>query len=127
MKRRPARKTATRTSRNPSRKAVRKYLIPAEDLPYARKMLPRGAILYGILRSQAASGTRTIGLVVAKGKEIRRVPPSWGKAAGLRYNERSDGFVFTGGGYSAMLEAAAALSRAIYGKDSVIKYENSYL
>lgn len=119
---RPARKSSAR--RNPSRRPV----LSGEDLADAKRRLPRGTILYGILRSHAASGTRTIELVYSTGKnKIARVWPSLGIAAGLRYNMKSDGYVFTGGGYSAMLEAAAAVSRAIYGTTTALKYENSYL
>jgi hypothetical protein len=114
-------------TKRPSKKSAPRFALAGNDLAIARKLLPRGAMIYGILRSHAASGTRTIELVVAKGKTINRVWPSIGKAAGLRYNTKSDGFMFTGGGYSAMQEAAESLSRGLYGKGNVIKYESSYL
>lgn len=121
MKRKPVKKSAR--SRNPA--APR---LDAEDMALAKKLLPRGAVLYGILRSHASSGTRTIELVVASSKNrINRVWPKFIKAAGIRYNLQKDGAVFPGGGYSAMQEAAQALSRLIYGNGKALKFEDSYL
>ena len=122
MKRKPAARKTTR-SRNPA--APR---LDAEDMALAKNLLPRGAVLYGILRGHASSGTRTIELVVAHGRnDIRRVWPKFIKAAGIKYNIKKEGAVFTGGGYPAMQEAAEALSRLIYGTGTALKYESSYL
>ena len=104
----------------------------AQDVAQRRahfaQMMPKGTRIYGVLRSQAASGTRTIAFFyVSNERTIERVPPNAGILAGVRYNPKKDGFVFTGGGYSAVQEMAEALGRLLHGNERAIEYETYYL
>lgn len=117
------RKSPRRPTRNPAHS-------PKADsyIEMWQRMLPRGTTIHAVLRNHAASGTRTLGLVFAPEKgEIVHVPPSLIRAAGLRYNEKKDGAVFTGGGYSALHSAAEALGMFLYGDDRALKYATGYV
>ena len=111
-KRKPARKSTAR--RNPSRKSK----VSEQDMAHWRKTFPRGTKFFGVTMSHAPSGTRVVKMLFAPAKnDIYAVPPGADKVVGHRYSDAKGGFIFTGGGYSAIDEFVTSLGYALYGDD----------
>lgn len=92
------------------------------------RVLPKKTRIFGILRSHAATGARSITFCWAtKGGEVMTLPPGIAKKLGYRYNADKHANLFTGGGYSAMHEGVTALGILLYADGDAFSYQESYL
>lgn len=128
--RRPARprSTTTTTKRNPTQKTFFGGQSPDSEIVRAwGRMMPRGTIIYLVVRKDRGQSVVVRPVFAPKKGEIHFVPPNALIAAGFPYNRELDGVVL-GHNVSSAEQLVESLAKIIHGNGRSLRlYPHRYV